>query len=189
MVTALEDEKPALPVTLPALFGEFLRASMSGFGGGPVWVREAVVARRRWISDAEFADILSLCQFLPGPNVVGIALCVGEKLRGGSGALAALAGFLLIPWVIGFAIGVVFLEYAHLPLLRDALRGVSAVAAGLLIGTGIRLLLPHRRNAIALLFAALGFGLMAIAKLPLLVVLFTLAPLSIAVAVVSPARR
>src|SRR5689334_21915718 len=108
MVTALEPETPALPVTLPALLGEFLRASMSGFGGGPVWVREAVVERQRWLSDGEFADILSLCQFLPGPNVVGIAVCVGEKLRGGIGALAALAGFLVLPWVIGFAIGAVF---------------------------------------------------------------------------------
>lgn len=182
MVTALEPENPALPVSLPLLFGEFLRASMSGFGGGPVWVREAVVERRRWISDAEFADILSLCQFLPGPNVVGIALCVGEKLRGGIGALAALAGFLLIPWMIGFAIGVVLLEYAQQPLLGHVLRGVSATAAGLLIATGIRLLLPHRRRPIAMLFAALAFGLMAIAKLPLLAVLFTLAPISIAVA-------
>ena len=102
--------------------------------------------------------------------------------------LAALGGFLVIPWAIGFAIGVLFLEYAHLPLLRNILGGVSATTAGLPIATGIRLLLPQRRRPVAVLFAALAFGLMAFAKLPLLVVLFTLAPLSIAVAALSSAR-
>jgi chromate transporter len=188
MVTAREQPKTLAAVTLPALFGEFLRASMCGLGGGPVWVRHAVVERRHWISDAEFADILSLCQFMPGPNVVGIAICVGEKLRGGVGALAALGGFLVIPWAIGFAIGALFLEYADLPLLRNILGGVSATASGLLIATGIRLLLPHRRRPAAVLFAVLAFGLMAFAKLPLLVVLFSLAPLSIVVAALGGAR-
>jgi len=184
---ALEQPRSVASVSLPALFGEFLRASC-GVGGGPVWVRHAVVVRRRWVSEAEFADILSLCQFMPGPNVVGIAVCVGEKLRGGIGALTALAGFLVIPWVIGFSIGALFLEYTHLPLLRNILGGVSATAAGLLIATGIRLLMPHRHRPAALVFAFLAFGLMAFGKLPLLAVLFSLAPLSIAVAAIGSAR-
>src|SRR5690349_85000 len=181
-VPALEKNEAVAGVTLTALFGEFLRASLCGFGGGPVWVRHAVVERRRWLSEAEFSDILSFCQFMPGPNVVGIAVCVGERLRGGAGALAALAGFLVIPWVIGFSLGVLFLEYAHLPLLRNILGGVSAAAAGLLIATGIRLLLPQRRRPVALVFATAAFGLMAFAKLPLLLVLFTLTPLAIGIA-------
>lgn len=189
MVPAFEAARPAAGVTLPALFGEFLRASLSGIGGGPVWVRLGVVERRRWVSDAEFADILSLCQFMPGPNVVGIAVCVGEKLRGGAGALAALAGFLVIPWAIGFAAGALLLEYAHLPLLRHMLGGISAAAAGLLIATGVKLLLPHRRRPEALLLAALAFGLMIFAKLPLIAVLLVLAPLGIALAAATRWRR
>jgi chromate transporter len=188
MVAALDRPTPAAGVSLPALFTEFLRASLSGFGGGPVWVRHAIVVRRRWVSEAEFTDILSLCQFMPGPNVVGIAVCVGDRLRGGIGALVAVAGFLVIPWAVGFSIGALFLQYADLPLLRNILGGVSATAAGLLIATGIRILLPHRRRPAAVLFAALAFGLMAFAKLPLLVVLFSLTPLSIAVAALGGAR-
>lgn len=184
----LAPAKPIESVSLAALFGEFLRTSLSGFGGGPVWARHAVVERRRWLSDAEFADILSLCQFLPGPNVVGIAVCVGEKLRGGIGALAALAGFLVIPWVIGLGIALVLLEHAPQPLLRNTLSGVSAGAAGLLIATGIKLLSPWRRSPAALLFATLAFALMAFAKLPLLAVLLALAPLGIAVAAVGALR-
>ena len=64
----------------------------------------------------------------------------------------------------------------------------SAAAAGLLIATGIRMLLPHRGRPAALLFAALAFGLMAFGKLPLLFVLLGLAPLSIAVAGIARAR-
>jgi chromate transporter len=95
----------------------------------------------------------------------------------------------VIPWIIGFAAGALLLEYAHLPLLRHVLAGVSAAAAGLLIATGVKLLLPHRRRPAALFFAALAFGLMTLGKLPLIAVLFSLAPLSIGVAAVARARR
>src|SRR4051794_23829350 len=86
---------PEARVTLPALFIAFLKVSLCGFGGGLVWARRMVVERQRWLDDAEFADILSLCQFLPGPNIASITVCVGTKLRGTRGAAAALAGFIL----------------------------------------------------------------------------------------------
>jgi chromate transporter len=177
-------------VPLAALFTAFLAVSLYGVGGasGIVWARRIAVEKRRWISDTEFADIVSLCQFMPGPNIVGIAVCVGAKMRGTIGTIAAVSGFLVIPWVIGLAVGLLFLEYAHLTVLRHILGGIAAAAAGLLIATGIRLLLPHRRRPAALLFAVLAFGLMTFAKLPLLAVLFILLPLSIAVAGIEGAR-
>jgi len=98
------------------------------------------------------------------------------------------AGFLLIPWTIGFVLGLMYLQHAHHPVLQNILGGISAVAAGLLIATGIRMLLPHRGRPTALLFAALAFGLMGFGSLPLLVVLFSLVPLSIAVAGFQSAR-
>src|SRR3954453_15151888 len=66
--------------------------------------------------------------------------------------------------------------------------GLSAAAAGLLIATGIRLLLPHRTRPAAIGFAVLAFGLVTFGKLPLLIVLFGLVPISIAVAAVQTAR-
>ena len=93
-----------------------------------------------------------------------------------------------IPWAVGFSLGVLYLKYAHLTVLRNILGGIAAAAAGLLIATGIRLLMPHRRRAAALLFAALAFALITFGRLPLLVVLFGLVPLSIAVAGVEHAR-
>jgi len=178
------------PVPLRALFVAFLKVSLCGVGGGGglVWARRIGVEQRRWITEAEFADTVGLCQFMPGPNIVGIAVCMGARLRGATGTLAAVAGFLLIPWTIGFALGVTLLQYAHLPVLRNVLAGLSAAAAGLLIATGIRMLMPHRGRAAALIFAGLAFGLMVVVKLPLLVTLFGLLPLSIGVAGLEHAR-
>jgi chromate transporter len=177
-------------VPLTALFTAFLAVSLYGVGGGGgiVWARRITVEKRRWLNDSEFADIVSLCQFMPGPNIVGIAVCVGAKMRATIGTIAAVSGFLVIPWTIGLSVGLLFLEYAHLTVLRNVLGGIAATAAGLLIATGIRLLLPHRRRPAALVFAALAYGLITFAKLPLLVVLFGLVPLSIAVAGVEKAR-
>ena len=178
-----------LPVPYRALFCEFLKVSLFGFGGGIVWAHRVTVQQRRWLSEPEFADIISFCQFMPGPNIIGIAVCVGAKLRGLNGAIVAFGGFTLLPSVIGFWLGVLYLEHTHLPLFQNILGGVSAAASGLLIATGLRLLMRHRAQPAALLFAALALAGMVLAKLPLLVVLFGLAPLSIAAAAITGAGR
>src|SRR3954452_24315172 len=128
---AAQEQDVKQSVSLAALFTAFLIVSVCGIGGGGgiVWARRIAVETRRWISDREFADIVSLCQFMPGPNIVGIAVCVGAKMRGAIGTIAALCGFLIIPWAIGLSLGVLYLEYAHLTVLRS----IAATAAGLLI--------------------------------------------------------
>jgi chromate transporter len=190
MTLPMQQNEPPPAVRLRDLFTAFLIVSLCGVGGGSgiVWARRIAVETRRWISDRDFADVVSLTQFMPGPNIVGIAVCVGAKLRGAAGTIAALAGFLLIPWSIGLALGLLCLEYAYLPVLRNILGGIAAAASGLLVATGLRLLLPHRRRPAALLFAALAFGLIVAGRLPLLVVLFALLPLSIAIAAIEAAR-
>jgi len=161
----------ASTVSLDALFIAFLKVALGGFGSGVVWARRIAVEQRQWISEEEFSDILSLCQFMPGPNVIGIAVCVGARVRGLIGAIAAASGFVLIPLTIGFLLGVLYLEHTHLAVLQRVLGGVSSVAAGMLIATGIRMLLPHRRRSQAWIVAGGAIIGLALAKLPLLVVL------------------
>jgi chromate transporter len=72
------------------------------------------------------------------------------------GTAAALCGFLAIPWTVGLSLGVLYLKYADLIILRNILAGIAATAAGLLIATGIRLLRPYRRRPATFIFAALG---------------------------------
>ena len=174
-------------VRLMSVFSAFLTIAICGVGGGGgiVWARRILVETRRWLAEDEFADIVTLCQFMPGPNIIGIAVCVGAKMRGAIGTAAALCGFLAIPWTVGLSLGVLYLKYADLIILRNILAGIAVTAAGMLIATGLRLLRPHRRRPAAFVFAALAYGLIAFARLPLLAVLFGLAPVSIAVAVIT----
>jgi chromate transporter len=180
----------AQAVHLGALFTAFLTISLCGVGGGTgiVWARHIAVENRRWVTDGEFADIISLCQFMPGPNIIGIAVCVGAKMRGAIGAIAALCGFLAIPWTVGLSLGLLYLEYANLIALRNILGGIATSAAGLLIAMGVRLLKPHHHRPASLLLAALAFSLITFGKLPLFAVLFSVVPLSILVAGIENAR-
>jgi len=171
-------------VPLSDLFVGFLKVSLSGFGGGLVWARRAVVEQQQWMGEQEFAETLTLCQLMPGPNIVGITVCVGAKLRG---AIGAIAGFILVPWTVGLTIGGIVLRNAEIAVLQNILSGLSASAAGLLIGTGLRLLM-HRSRRTALLFAGLAFAGMAFTRLPLPIVLLALAPIGIAVAGLESAR-
>jgi len=175
-------------VTLTALFLSFLKVSLLGFGGGLVWTRRIVVEQRQWMDDHEFAETLTLCQLMPGPNIVGITVCVGSLLRGLAGAVAAVSGFILIPLTIGLSLGGLYLRHAHLAVLQHILSGLSAAAAGLLVATGIRLLIAHRGRPGAWFFAAFAFAGIVVFKLPLMIVFLGLAPLSIAAARVEGVR-
>jgi hypothetical protein len=86
MTEAVDARRVVERVTLTALFAGFLKVSLFGFGGGLIWARRIVVEQQQWVNDQEFAEILTLCQFMPGPNMVGITTCVGSKLRGTVGA-------------------------------------------------------------------------------------------------------
>src|SRR3954453_18872409 len=141
------------PVALGALSRAFLQVSLYGFSGGLALAHRIVVDERRWLTEPEFADIVSLCQFLPGPHIIGIAVCTGTRLRGAAGAIAAAAGFLVIPCGLGVAVGLLFLAHGQYPLLEKMLGGLAAAAAGLLIATGVRLFPPYRTRPAALVFA------------------------------------
>jgi chromate transporter len=184
-VNVIDTTQRTSVVPLPELFISMLKVSLYGVGGGTslVWARRIAVEQRHWLTEEDFVDIVSLCQFMPGPNIVGIATCIGTRLHGAVGAVVAVAGFLLIPGVIGFAIGLLWLQYAEHPVIRHTLGGIASVGAGLLIATGIKMLMPYRTRGAALFFAAASFGLIVVAKLPLPIVLLAVAPLSIAAAV------
>ncbi len=168
-------------VSLAALYGAFLKASLFSFGGGLLlWTRRILVEERHWVSDHEFADTLSLCQLLPGANFANLSVCIGARFRGAPGAVAALLGLTLVPLVLTLLLGVLYLHIADLPIVRRVLGGAASVGAGMVLATAVRLMLPHRRRPLALLFAALALAGIIVAKLPLPVVLFGLAPFSIA---------
>jgi len=80
------------------VFGVFLRLGLTSFGG-PVahlgYFHDEFVVRRRWLDDKSYADLVALCQFLPGPASSQVGIAVGLSRAGYPGALAAWAGFTL----------------------------------------------------------------------------------------------
>ena len=111
----------------------------------------------------------------------------GQNFAGLLGRSSPFWASRLRHWPFGLVLGTLYLRYPHPAVIQKVLGGISAAAAGLLIATGIKMLMPHRRRPAALFFATLAFAGIVLAKLPLLTVLVGLVPLSIAVAgVMSP---
>src|ERR1700744_971742 len=76
------------------LFLGFLSASVRGFGGVFVMGRRMLVEERKWLTPEEFVELLGVCQFLPGANIVNLSVAVGQRFRGWKESLAALTGIL-----------------------------------------------------------------------------------------------
>ncbi|QYD72325.1 chromate transporter [Paraburkholderia edwinii] len=174
--------------TVADLFKGFLGLGLTSFGGALPLARRTVVERHRWLSGAEFTDLLGLCQFLPGGNVINLAVAIGMRFRGWRGALAGLLGLIAGPSLVVIALGVLYEHTQNDPHVQHLFAGLAAAAAGLLIAMAAKILLPLRRNPIAAGIAALGFVAIAVLRFPLLPTMLVLTPLSIALAALAAAK-
>jgi chromate transporter len=138
----------------------FLRLGLTSFGG-PIahlgYFREEFVARRKWVDDASFVDLVALSQFLPGPASSQVGFALGLSRAGWVGGLAAWAGFTLPSAVLLF----LFASGARLlsaPWATGMLHGLKLVAVAIVaqaVWGMARTLCPDRQRAtIALLGAA-----------------------------------
>ncbi|AFC29728.1 chromate efflux transporter [Paenibacillus mucilaginosus] len=151
-------EAPASP-GLWKLFTVALRLGLTSFGGPAAhlgYFRQEYVVRRRWIDERTYADLVALCQFLPGPASSQVGMGIG-LLRGGiAGALTAWLGFTL-PSVLAltlFAFAVQGGAAASSPWLHGLKLVAVAVVAQAVIGMGAKLAPDRSRRTLALLAAA-----------------------------------
>ena len=153
------------------LFRVFNRLALQGFGGVLPIAQRELVERERWLTREQFLEMLAVAQVLPGPNVVNLSLMFGDRAFGLRGALAALGGMLLAPWCVVLVLTVFYAHYAQHPVVAGALRGMGAVAAGLIFSTGLTLLPALRKNVLgataAFVLAALMFACIALLRVPL----------------------
>jgi chromate transporter len=168
--------------TVGELFRGFLVLGLTGFGGVLPLARHMIVEQRRWLTPSEFTELLSLCQVLPGGNIINVAAAIGMKFRGVAGALATLIGLIAAPTAIVIALGVVYARLQSDPHVVHMFAGLAAAAAGLLCAMAIKIALPLRRNPIAIAFAVVCLTAVAGFNLPLVPTILVLAPLSIVVA-------
>ena len=134
------------PASLGDLFWSFSLLALQGFGGVLAVVQRELVEKKRWLTLDEFVEDWSVAQVLPGPNVVNLSLMIGGRHFGWRGALAALSGMLAFPLLIVLALAVLFAGIADHPMAQGALRGLAAVAAGLIAATGLKMFPALRRN-------------------------------------------
>jgi chromate transporter len=165
-----------------ALFIAFTEIAVSGFGGTLPWSYRTLVETRRWLTDREFMEMLSLGQLLPGPNVCNVAVMVGWRFSGYGGAAAALLGLVVMPFVFMVILGFVYVRYGDTRIAQQALTGMSAVAAGLVLATGLKMLSALPRRWLPALFGVIAFVGVGLLRFPLLGVLLVLAPAAVALA-------
>ena len=159
------------PANVADLFWSFTWMALQGFGGVVAVVQRELVEKKRWMTNEEFVEDWAVAQVMPGPNVVNLSIMVGDRYFGWRGAFSALAGMLLLPLLVVLAVALVYAHWAAHPAVAGALRGMGAVAAGLIGGTGLKLMAALRKHPIGLwpsaAWAVATFVAMAWLRVPL----------------------
>ena len=168
-------QKRPQPESIADLFWSFTRLALQGFGGVLAIVQRELVENKRWLTREEFIEDWAVAQILPGPNVVNLALMIGDRYFGLRGALAALTGMLTFPLLIVITIAVIFAGISDSGGVTGALRGMGGVTAGLIAATGLKLTSALQKNVMGVLvccvLAALTFIAIAVLRVPLVWVL------------------
>jgi chromate transporter len=161
------------------LFLGFLGLGMTAFGGALPLAHRMVVERHRWLSEAEFVELLGLCQFLPGGNIINLSVALGMRFRGVKGALAAILGLIAVPSIVVVMLGILYQHYQHDPLIKHLFAGLAAAASGLLIQMAVKIALPLRKNLVLAGLATICFIAIAWLRIPLLWTMLVMTPVSV----------
>lgn len=136
----MSEPATSLPPSLGRLFWVFFVMGATSLGGGVVgYLRTGLVVRQRWLDDVTFVELLSISQTLPGLNATNMSILVGDRLRGGLGALVATLGMCLPGATLmtgaAFAYGV----GGDDPWSKAFLHGIAAGAVGLIVVVMVQL--------------------------------------------------
>jgi chromate transporter len=193
--------RPPCSAGFVELFLLFSQLGLSSFGGGlPAWMHRAFVEQRRWFEETEFSAALALARIMPGVNVVNLAVLIGQRLRGFSGAAAAVMGLLIGPGLAVVGLAILYRQFAGTIIVDHALEGAAASAVGLLMGMGVvsgnRIIgagvvsagrTARSVGAIVVLVAV--FVLVGVLRFPTVATVLCLAPGSIALAFFTARER
>ncbi len=166
------------PASLGDLFWSFTTLALQGFGGVVAVVQRELVEKKQWLTREQFLEDWAVAQILPGPNVVNLSLMIGDRYFGLRGGMVALAGMLSFPLVIALLLAALFAGVSDAPQVQGALRGMGAVAAGMIAATGLKLLTALKQNVLGMpvcyALATMTFIAIAWLRLPLIWVLMSL---------------
>lgn len=178
-----QDNTPlAHPRSLGDLFLSLTVLALQGFGGVLAVAQRELVERKRWMTREEFVEEWAVAQIMPGPNVVNLSLMIGMRYFGWRGAMVAMAGMLLAPMAVVLSLALLYVHYGQHPQVAGALRGMGAVAAGLVTATGLKLMSALRRHPLGQVLSGLlvvaTFAAVGLLGVPLIAVLLGLGGLA-----------
>lgn len=160
--------------TEKGLFLVFLKIGTFAFGGVYSMLsffQRELVDRRRWLSEEEFAEGVTIGQMTPGPPIVNTGIFVGYRLRGARGALAATAGLVLPGFLLVLVLAFLYARYKSVPLLEGALKGLGAAVVSLLASVVLKMSRHIIDGWGPALFASGGFALLYFARVnPILLI-------------------
>jgi chromate transporter len=176
----MSDAEQAAPrIKLTELFAGFFYVGVCGFGGVLPWARRMVVERRRWLSQAEFNDLLALCLFLPGPNIINMSVALGSRFGGIPGVVACFSGLMAAPMAIIIALGIVYANFENNPIVQHGFAGLAATASGMALAAALKIASPLRARPLDIAIAAVSFVAIALLRLPLGPTMLVLGPVAI----------
>jgi chromate transporter len=178
---ARSDAEPAAQSapSVANIFTGFFMVGVRGFGGVLPWARRMIVEERRWLTATEFAEVLGLCQFLPGGNIINVSVAVGARFRGMAGSVAAVLGLMVAPVAIVVGLGAIYDQFADQPIVRRAFAGLAAAASAFVLTASIKIAAPLKGRWLAMAVAAITFVAIAVIRLPLPMAMPVLAVASI----------
>lgn len=169
------------PPTHLSLFLVFCRIGLTSFGGGiSGWLLREFVQQRKWLTEEEFLNGLALSQAFPGVNVSNMAIWIGYRLLGTSGALLSLLGIIVPPAFLIVGLAAVSDSLQRYPVTHVALTGAAAAAIGLSASMAIVTIQRLPRQVVSFAIMAASFVAVGILRWPLPLVVFGFGAASVA---------
>ena len=163
------------------LFLGMQQVALSSFGGGlSAWSERIVVEERGWMDKPSFITGLTVARLFPGPNQINMAVYIGSRFHGVSGALAALAGMLLLPFSLLLLLGLAYFDLHEILAVDRLLAGVITASAGMALSMGFKIAGTYSRDPVAMLLAGLSFMAMTVFDVRLVPLVLVAAPVAMA---------
>lgn len=160
--------------TCKELFGVFLKIGAFTFGGGYAMIpliRREVVEEKKWITENEIFDIISIAESTPGPLAINVATFVGNRMCGLKGALAATLGVVLPSFMVILVISQLLLQIEHFQIVKSAFQGIRAGVLVLIGNALISLFCQTKKNPFTYVVMMLVFVLAYLLKLNTIIIL------------------
>jgi chromate transporter len=151
-------------------------------------LREHVLIRRKWLSEAEFTTAVAMAQMVPGPFIPNVAEYIGYRLRGFKGMLLAAVSFLLPSVLAILVLSIVYFRYGNIPAVQSAFRGIGPAVTAILLVATWQIARSAARSWRSIVIGALAFAALSF-RIDVLLTILTCGLLGILLSVDFPHRR